>query len=569
EMDRPWLDLLLLLLQLTSCAGCPTGCSCSAGTVVCTGLGLKRIPSDIPVDTTRLDLQENTISVIRKTDFAHLPSLKILQISDNEIQLIEAGSFDNLHSLERIRLNNNRLHELPVALFHNNRLLYRIDLSHNQLSSISEEHLKGPRAVRVLQIDFNALKCFESSILNDWPTLEVLTLNNNNLTTIEEFDYVSSLRLLKLSDNPWLCDCRLKWLKNLDDSISKNVVCYRPALLTGKTLDTVDSESIKCSGMEKRATTSCVSQESCPASCTCVDSVVDCRDRDLTHIPAFLPSSTTELRLEQNRISHISENALSHLKNLQRLDMSKNAISEIAPGAFNGLDHLNTLVLYGNELVDLPVGVFDGINNLQLLLLNANKLKCIRRDAFRNLSKLTLLSLYDNNIQSLSNETFHHLSSLQTLHLAKNPLICDCNMKWLAELLTKKMIETSGARCEAPKRVAKRRLSTLAATKFNCRGSEMFVTRRADECLIDHECPASCSCIGTSVDCSHRGLTEIPKSIPSFVTDLRLNNNDISNLSPLSSQELHNLMMIDLSHNKLALVPYSVVNALPNISIMY
>ncbi|GMT07509.1 hypothetical protein PENTCL1PPCAC_29683 [Pristionchus entomophagus] len=571
-MGPPWLGrILLLLLQLAwlAAASCPTGCSCSAGTVVCTGLGLKRIPAGIPEDTTRLDLQENKISIIRKADFASLPSLKILQISDNEIHLIEAGSFDNLHSLERIRLNNNQLRELPLSLFHNNRLLYRIDLSHNQLSSISEDHLKGPRAVRVLQLDFNALKCFETSILNDWPNLEVLTLNNNNLTTIEEFDYVSSLRLLKLSDNPWLCDCRLRWVKNLDDTIAKNVACYRPALLNGKTLDAVDETSIKCSGMEKRAASSCVSQGSCPASCTCVDSVVDCRDRDLTHIPAFLPSSTTELRLEQNRISYIPENALSHLKNLRRLDLSKNAISEISPGAFRGLDNLNTLVLYGNELVDLPSGVFDGIENLQLLLLNANKLKCIRRDAFRNLTKLTLLSLYDNNIQSLSNETFHHLSSLQTLHLAKNPLICDCNLRWLAELLTTRMIETSGARCEAPKRVSKRRLSTLPSTKFNCRGSELFMTRRADECIIDHECPALCSCMGTSVDCSHRGLTEVPKHIPSFATDLRLNNNKITDLAQLANQLLMNVKMLDLSHNELPIVPFSVVSALPNVSTIH
>ncbi|KAF8354129.1 slt-1, partial [Pristionchus pacificus] len=574
QMGPPWLGrVLLLLLQLSSCllasSFCPNGCSCSAVTVVCTGLGLKRIPSGIPEDTTRLDLQENKISVIRKADFANLPSLKILQISDNEIHLIEAGSFDNLHSLERIRLNNNQLRELPLSLFHNNRLLYRIDLSHNQLSSISEDHLKGPRAVRVLQLDVNALKCFETSILNDWPNLEVLTLNNNNLTTIEEFDYVSSLRLLKLSENPWLCDCRLKWVKNLDETISKNVACYRPALLNGKTLDAVDESSIKCSGMEKRAASSCVNQGSCPASCTCVDSVVDCRDRDLTHIPAFLPASTTELRLEQNRISYIPENALSHMKNLRRLDMSKNAISEIAPGAFRGLDNLNTLVLYGNELVDIPLGSFDGIENLQLLLLNANKLKCIRHDAFRNLTKLALLSLYDNNIQSLSNETFHHLSSLQTLHLAKNPLICDCNLRWLAELLTTRMIETSGARCEAPKRVSKRRLSTLPSTKFNCRGSEMFMTRRADECIIDHECPSTCSCIGTSVDCSHRGLTEVPKNIPSFATDLRLNNNKISDLALLSNQSLHNVKMLDLSHNELAVIPFTVTAALPNVSTIH
>lgn len=27
-------------------------------------------------------------------------------------------------------------------------------------------------------------------------------------------------------------------------------------------------------------------------------------------------------------------------------------------------------------------------------------------------------------------------------------------------------------------------------------------------------CPRGCSCSGTTTDCSHRGLTQVPKSIP-------------------------------------------------------
>lgn len=85
-------------------------------------------------------------------------------------------------------------------------------------------------------------------------------------------------------------------------------------------------------------------------------------------------------------------------------------------------------VLYGNNLTELPAEAFDGLGSLQLLLLNANQLHCIRRGTFDPLTDLNLLSLYDNRIKSISNETFHRLQKLQTLHLAKNPLICDCNL---------------------------------------------------------------------------------------------------------------------------------------------
>lgn len=31
---------------------------------------------------------------------------------------------------------------------------------------------------------------------------------------------------------------------------------------------------------------------------------------------------------------------------------------------------------------------------------------------------------------------------------------------------------------------------------------------------IPPRCPRGCACIGTTVDCSHRGLTQVPKYIP-------------------------------------------------------
>uniref|UniRef100_A0A183FZP4 LRRNT domain-containing protein n=1 Tax=Heligmosomoides polygyrus TaxID=6339 RepID=A0A183FZP4_HELPZ len=255
---------------------------------------------------------------------------------------------------------------------------------------------------------------------------------------------------------------------------------------------------MKCSGIEKRAAMTCADAHVCPPACTCTDTTVDCRDRGLTHIPANLPSSTTELyvfscfscvldpcdqdefknaqrevRLEQNQITYVPPKAFQNLRQLKRLDLSKNSIVEVAPRAFQGLQSLNSLVLYGNNLTELPAEAFDGLGSLQLLLLNANQLHCIRRGTFDPLTDLNLLSLYDNRIKSISNETFHRLQKLQTLHLAKNPLICDCNLEWLAELQEARNIETSGARCEAPKRVSRKRFAALAPGKFRCKGMRL------------------------------------------------------------------------------------------------
>lgn len=56
-------------------------------------------------------------------------------------------------------------------------------------------------------------------------------------------------------------------------------------------------------------------------------------------------------------------------------------------------------------------------------------------------------------------------------HLAQNPFICDCNLKWLADFLRSNPIETSGARCASPRRLANKRIGQIKSKKFRCSGS--------------------------------------------------------------------------------------------------
>ena len=45
----------------------------------------------------------------------------------------------------------------------------------------------------------------------------------------------------------------------------------------------------------ERPADECVAQPGCPLMCRCNDGIVDCRDKSLTDIPAYLPETATEL----------------------------------------------------------------------------------------------------------------------------------------------------------------------------------------------------------------------------------------------------------------------------------
>jgi len=47
-------------------------------------------------------------------------------------------------------------------------------------------------------------------------------------------------------------------------------------------------------------------------------------------------------------------------------------------------------------------------------------------------------------------------------------------LRWLAEYLHRNPIETSGARCDTPKRMQRRRIEALKDEKFKCKGKQHY-----------------------------------------------------------------------------------------------
>ncbi|XP_060905245.1 slit homolog 1b [Labrus mixtus] len=569
---RSGLRMLLIWVVLVLVAGpcrveaCPSPCSCLGNTVDCHGLGIHSVPKNIPRGTERLDLNGNNLTVISKTDFSGLKHLRVLHLMENQISIIERGTFDELKELERLRLNKNRLSQIPELLFQKNEALSRLDLSENFIQAVPRRAFRGAVDLKNLQLDKNHISCIEEGAFRALRSLEVLTLNNNNISSIpvSSFNHMPKLRTFRLHSNSLRCDCHLAWLSpwlRQRAALGLYTQCSSPPTLRGLNLAELRKSDFACSGHGDSAFVQpcSLASGSCPPMCSCSNNIVDCRGRGLTAIPAHLPEAMTEIRLEQNGIKSVPPGAFTSYKKLRRIDLSNNQISEIAPDAFQGLRALNSLVLYGNKITELPSGVFDGLASLELLLLNANKIHCIRASVFKDLENLALLSLYDNKIQSLAKGTFSSLHSIQTLHLAQNPFVCDCNVKWLADFLRSNPIETSGARCASPRRLANKRIAQIKSSKFRCSAKEQYHIpgtedrRLSYECNSKPVCPAKCRCEANVVDCSNLRLTKFPEHLPSSTEELRLNNNDLSVLEATGAfKGLSHLKKINLSNNKIS-----------------
>ncbi|XP_028989398.1 leucine-rich repeat-containing protein 4B-like isoform X2 [Betta splendens] len=247
-----WLVQLLLWLhnhgpQLTEAASpCPSPCTCSnqASRVICTRKSLDQIPDSISENTRYLNLQENSIQVIKSDTFKHLRHLEILQLSKNHIRQIEVGAFNGLPNLNTLELFDNRLtvvpsqafeylsklrelwlrnnpiETLPAFAFHRVPSLRRLDLGElRKLDFISEAAFEGLVNLRFLNLGMCGLKDIPN--LTPLVRLEELELSGNQLGIVRPGSFQGLVSLRKL----WLMHSRVSViernafddLKNLEE----------------------------------------------------------------------------------------------------------------------------------------------------------------------------------------------------------------------------------------------------------------------------------------------------------------------------------------------------------------
>ncbi|XP_028330609.1 toll-like receptor 13 isoform X2 [Gouania willdenowi] len=156
--------------------------------------------------------------------------------------------------------------------------------------------------------------------------------------------------------------------------------------------------------------------------------MVECERHGLTVVPPDIPQNATTLSVAVNSIVQINRTDLQGLSRLKSLRCDFNLISHIESGAFTDLGNLIIIVLNNNKLTYLVDNMFLGLSKLEDLSLSSNQISLISPLAFQSLNSIKSIHLGLNNLHQvadiipvLSNPTlktlvlFHNnFSSFQT-----------------------------------------------------------------------------------------------------------------------------------------------------------
>ncbi|XP_067104163.1 leucine-rich repeat transmembrane protein FLRT1 isoform X1 [Osmerus mordax] len=192
----------------------------------------------------------------------------------------------------------------------------------------------------------------------------------------------------------------------------------------------------------------------------------------LSSIPAGLPSSLEELRLDDNRITTIPTHAFRGLASLRRLVLDGNLLANtrIADDTFSRLSNLSELSLVRNALQAPPLNL--PAAHLLRLQLQDNGMTHVPRGSLDGMRRLQRLDLSGNNLTSLPRGLLKDAEGLELLLVRGNPWYCACNLRWLHAWLHARgaAVTVRGLVCHGPEAVRGQALRDLSGLMEQCEG---------------------------------------------------------------------------------------------------
>ncbi|XP_003488294.1 protein singed wings 2 [Bombus impatiens] len=208
-----------------------------------------------------------------------------------------------------------------------------------------------------------------------------------------------------------------------------------------------------------------------------------------------------------------------------------------------GFPSLKKLTIREGNLTKLVSSFPNESRSIEKLEITGTKLRKLPENTFVNLSNLKSLDFRNNSFSEIDVETFN-ISSLHYIYLSGNPLKCTEDTKWILNKETgslgHKIADKEHLRCTVP--YDGRSLIPVVeiiitlkeeCTKTVCECELVYVFGNGGK-HIQKQLTAF-----VSVNCSHRGLTEMPNFLPANTTTLHLSGNKIQDLRPLTTNPVY------------------------------
>ena len=232
------------------------------GVANCSAQELSHVPPNLAHNIQVLDLSNNDITILNDYSFVKYEKLKILYLRNNSLSSLHSQAFSHLQGLEYLDLSFNNLGMIPSQTFHDISALLTLSLNGNKITNIQRNTFKNLTRLTNLYLAGNHIQYIHPKAFDGLARLQQLELQNNALSTMNGsvLKYLTdNLKHIKLYNNPWYCDCNLRWLlqwlHNSSDSPTQRLkwqfppnepTCQGPNLVSTQQFSILSSDLLVC-----------------------------------------------------------------------------------------------------------------------------------------------------------------------------------------------------------------------------------------------------------------------------------------------------------------------------------
>ncbi|XP_068599518.1 podocan [Brachionichthys hirsutus] len=349
----------------------------------------------------------------------------------------------------------------------------------------------------------------------------------------------------------------------------------------------------------------------CPQECSCTaEGAVDCAGVGLTAFPAELSDDARQLSLQNNKIETITVEHISHLHQLETLnlqnnwlttdgledegfamleqlsylylannkltsaprvlppslvsaDFAANQLAAIYPHTFGHKPKLRSVYLHNNKLTDagLPHHMFNGSGNLEILTMSSNFLQTVPGNLPSTLYRLHLKS---NKLEQIPAGAFDNLQNLRELYLQNNHLSNEgMDNETFSQLNSLEYLDLSNNNLSVVPTGLPRNLLLLHLEKNSIRsipGDALSSVRNLEYLLLHNNMLRSRSIHPAAfqglkklhtLHIYNNLLERVPRGLPRRAKTLMILHNLISEIGRNDLAHLFTLTELNLSYNKL------------------
>lgn len=505
----------------------------------------------------QLHLQDNRITSLSEDAFENFDHIEQLYLSNNPIDVIEDNAFRNLQ-LSRLDLRGCNLQKVgPYSWSGLERQLKFLDLSQNRLggSAFNDEMLffndsfNNLEMLTGFKMDGASLVLSPLSLLSSQYSIQDLSFKHPpnfspSFNPVKYEMHFPSVRKLALSRFAYGNKVTRSDLLGFGD-YNLEEVDLSDSNLEEVTVDAFESTpSLKLLNLSKNRIRRIdpLSFRVLGRSLTSLDLNNGLRMRSFPCLILSPLNSLVNLNLMNNDFDTLSrgEECFNSLIHIQNLALDFNSLKSISTDLFKPLSELVSLSLSFNKITQIDSGSFNELDSLQTLDLSYNHIKELESMAFANLRNIRTINLEGNDIETMETETFYYLPKMERLKLSFNRIKVFSlhhfdqvgSLSTLTLSLDHNLISGSGEGIDEGKQ-EDNRITRLESLPIQVNSIEVL-------------------------DLSHNNLSSFNSTLldplRNSLTQLRLDNNRIGNITSSVLTGFRHLQLLNLSRNRIELI---------------